>query len=160
MERSHWCQQLVISLLTRMRTSYWCALWYKMAASNNLTDDLALFAVYNYYENKKKHKRAERKEWVKSWISERGILGAYHTLISSLQATDQQAYKNFLRLDVGSFHELVQLVSPLISKQDTSMRLAISAEEKLAVTLRYLATGRTITVPVGLANILENTLQR
>ena len=39
------------------------------------------------------------------------------------------------------FKHLLGLVSPLIAKKDTKMRAAISAEERLAVTLRFLATG-------------------
>lgn len=39
------------------------------------------------------------------------------------------------------FQHLLELVSPLISKKDTNMRKAISAEERLALTLRPLSTG-------------------
>ena len=39
------------------------------------------------------------------------------------------------------FQHLLELVSPLISKKDTNMRKAISAEERLALTLRLLSTG-------------------
>jgi hypothetical protein len=39
------------------------------------------------------------------------------------------------------FDYLLSLVRPLISKQDTWMRKSISAESRLAVTLRFLATG-------------------
>ena len=33
------------------------------------------------------------------------------------------------------------MVAPLITQQDTNMRQAISAGERLALTLRFLATG-------------------
>ena len=39
------------------------------------------------------------------------------------------------------FQHLLELVRPLITKRDTKMRKAIIAEERLAVTLRFLATG-------------------
>ena len=38
---------------------------------------------------------------------------------------------------------MINKVGPLIIKQTTNMRLPISPEEKLAITLRYLATGET-----------------
>jgi len=37
--------------------------------------------------------------------------------------------------------ELLKLVSPYITHQYTRFRKAISADERLAVTLRFLATG-------------------
>ena len=40
-------------------------------------------------------------------------------------------------MDVGSFEK----VSPIISKCDTKLRDSISAAERLALTLLYLATG-------------------
>ena len=45
-------------------------------------------------------------------------------------------------MDEDSYTTLLALVTPLIEKQDTIMRCAISAHERLSATLRYLATGR------------------
>jgi len=42
-----------------------------------------------------------------------------------------------------TFYELLNLVRPLIEKQNTIMRESISAEERLVATLRFLATGRS-----------------
>ena len=39
------------------------------------------------------------------------------------------------------FEALLQKVGPLISKQDTQLRKAVPAGERLAITIRYLATG-------------------
>lgn len=50
-------------------------------------------------------------------------------------------FKHFLRVDLGTFNHLLELVTPLIQKIDTNMRQSISASERLAVTLRFLATG-------------------
>ena len=41
------------------------------------------------------------------------------------------------------FQELVEKVRPFITKITTNMRSPISAEEKLAITLRCLATGES-----------------
>ena len=41
------------------------------------------------------------------------------------------------------FEHLLSLVAPLISKQTTRFRKPISAEQRLVVTLRYLAIGET-----------------
>ncbi|KAJ8943663.1 hypothetical protein NQ318_005665 [Aromia moschata] len=52
-------------------------------------------------------------------------------------------FKNYLRTDSDTFKTLLDWVSPVISKQNTKMRESIRADERLAFTLRYLATGRS-----------------
>ena len=42
------------------------------------------------------------------------------------------------------FNSLLELLSPYITRQDTVMRQAITAEQRLIATLRYLATGRSL----------------
>lgn len=39
------------------------------------------------------------------------------------------------------FEDLVEKLTPLIKRQDTHLRKSISPSERLAVTLRHLATG-------------------
>ena len=41
-----------------------------------------------------------------------------------------------------SFTLLLSKLEPMITRQDTIMRQAVSAAERLAVTLRFLATGK------------------
>lgn len=53
--------------------------------------------------------------------------------------------KNYLRMDEETYQHLLSLVTPALKKQDIHIRRAISPHEKLAATLRYLATGRTYT---------------
>lgn len=50
---------------------------------------------------------------------------------------------NYLRMDEHTYFELLNLVTPLIMKKNTKLREAISPHERLTVTLRYLATGRS-----------------
>ncbi|GFO14802.1 nuclease harbi1-like protein [Plakobranchus ocellatus] len=52
-------------------------------------------------------------------------------------------FQNYLRMDHDIYNELLLLISPLIVKQDTNFRDAITPHERLAATLRYLATGRS-----------------
>lgn len=42
------------------------------------------------------------------------------------------------------FQELLELVEPLIKKEDNRLRQAISCKTKLEITLRYLATGDSL----------------
>ncbi|XP_069972372.1 putative nuclease HARBI1 [Penaeus vannamei] len=55
-----------------------------------------------------------------------------------LRLEDHQGYHDFTRMTRNCFCELL-LVMPLICKSDTNMRKAVTPEERLAVTLRYLA---------------------
>jgi hypothetical protein len=52
-------------------------------------------------------------------------------------------WHNYLRMDEKTYFKLQQLVTPLIKKKVTQMSLSISPHERLTVTLRFLATGRS-----------------
>jgi len=92
---------------------------------------------------KKLHKTRKRKRsvWVVEWLQKRVKYGAYHGLLRELDATDSMSYKNFLRMDRAAFEFLAEKVAPVIARQDTRLRQAITVEDRLAVTLRFLATG-------------------
>lgn len=46
-------------------------------------------------------------------------------------------------MDDECFNEILTLVNPFIKKQNTSMREAIPASQRLSITLRYLSTRNT-----------------
>ena len=83
---------------------------------------------------------SQRKMWTKRWILRRKQ-GAYDNLIRELNVEDPETFRQYHRLDRESFEDILQLISPHISKQDTQLRLSLNARERLAVTLRFLATG-------------------
>jgi hypothetical protein len=64
-----------------------------------------------------------------------------------------------------TYLNLLSLVTPLIKKQDTIMRKAVTPHERLTATLRFLATGRsyedlkysTIISPRALSYIVPET---
>lgn len=100
---------------------------------------LLLFYVFRRRNSKKRW--INRKVWVKPYIARNPFLSVYNTLVQELRAEDKAAFKNFFA-DGSSFtfDELLEMVRPWIQKQDTNMRQSIPAGEKLALTLRYLAT--------------------
>jgi hypothetical protein len=53
----------------------------------------------------------------------------------------QWLYKNFTRMSPSEFGFLIHLIGEKISKKDTAFRKAISVQERLALTLRFLASG-------------------
>ena len=60
-------------------------------------------------------------------------------------AEDEPAFEKYFRMSKEKFFELVRRLEPNITKQDTRMRESIKPEERVAVTLRYLATGETFS---------------
>jgi hypothetical protein len=79
--------------------------------------------------------------WVREIFQNREKQGYYENLLRELQLTDEENYRSFLRMNTETFNNILQLITPLIEKQNTVMRNSISPGERLAVTLRYLATG-------------------
>jgi len=45
--------------------------------------------------------------------------------------------KNFVRISLEDFNELVTEVSPFLRRQDTHLRESISVAERLSIKLRY-----------------------
>ncbi|KAK5640190.1 hypothetical protein RI129_011001 [Pyrocoelia pectoralis] len=90
---------------------------------------------------KNREKRRQRKVWMKTWLEKRPSHGCGELFRQLTTAPND--YRNFLRMDEQLFQQLVALVSPLIKEQDTNMRKAISPADRLAVTLRFLATGNS-----------------
>lgn len=88
-----------------------------------------------------KWKVHKRNVWVKPWIGRRADYSASNTLLKELKNEDLAAYRNILRITGKQFDELLGMVDEILSKQNTTMRMAIPITTKLEITLRYLATG-------------------
>ncbi|PFX25095.1 putative nuclease HARBI1 [Stylophora pistillata] len=85
---------------------------------------------------------------MRQWISRREERGVFHQVIRELEVGDVVAYKEFFRMTMEQFSSLLGKVFPLIQKKEqpssiNSVRGTIQPDERLAVTLRYLATGET-----------------
>lgn len=61
--------------------------------------------------------------------------------LAELLAEPSGEFNNFVRMSCNDFEYLVQKISPLVVKQDTRWRDSIPVKIRLAVTLRFLATG-------------------
>ena len=70
-----------------------------------------------------KGKKKNRKTSVRDWLSRKKKKIAFYTLMRELAAEDTSTFKEFVRMDVAQFNELVSLLEPLVSKQDTIMRV-------------------------------------
>ncbi|XP_033978104.1 protein ANTAGONIST OF LIKE HETEROCHROMATIN PROTEIN 1-like [Trematomus bernacchii] len=66
--------------------------------------------------------------------------GEYHVLVQELRL-DDHLFQQYFRMSKNVFDELLGKVGSLITKVDTHMRVSIGPAERLAICLRYLATG-------------------
>ncbi|KAK4301525.1 hypothetical protein Pmani_026303 [Petrolisthes manimaculis] len=102
--------------------------------------------------NMKKKKKA-RRHWVKPWMA-RKSKNVFNNLLKEMCLEDQQAFYDYHRMHRKNFAELLELVSPLIKKQDTKMRKAVSPAQRLSITLRYLATEEAL-LPLNETEAIE-----
>ena len=89
----------------------------------------------------RRRRRRNRTIWVKPWLQRRNLLGQYERLMAEHLDEDIPAFRNFLRVEPAMFNELLNRIGDRITKKDTWYRKALDQGLKLAITLRYLATG-------------------
>ena len=63
--------------------------------------------------------------------------------MAELEWEHSDDFINYLRMDPAMFHELLKRMTLRLTKKDTNCRAAFQPRLKLAITLRYLASGDT-----------------
>ena len=84
-------------------------------------------------------KKKPRRYWMKSWMA--GKSKNVYNLLQEMSLGDEQDLYEYHWMYKRNFAELLDLVSPLIKKQDTKMKEAVSPAQRFSITLGYLATG-------------------
>lgn len=93
-----------------------------------------------------KEKRKKRRYWVKKTLKQRNTMGGTQILKDllhddvGLNGKICSSFQNFLRLSSSTFEVLINLIGPIIIKETTNFRQPISVQDRLAITLRFLAT--------------------
>ena len=94
---------------------------------------------------KRRRKAKKRKCWVSYTNSLRSTYGAFNTTMAQLEVSQSEQWRNYMRMDKAMFTAILQSITTSIRRCDTKFRAAIPPAERLAVTMRYLATGESFT---------------
>ncbi|RVE54881.1 hypothetical protein evm_000248 [Chilo suppressalis] len=86
-------------------------------------------------------KKRRKRRWWMTTIHRRRTIAGMESMFADLTAESGMEFPGFLRMSTSDFEILLQKLAPLITKKDTKFRKAIPAKVRLAITLRYLATG-------------------
>lgn len=104
---------------------------------------IIIVALKKKLQNRSVEKK--KKKWMCEYVSRRQSLGMHAQLMNELKNEEAALYKNFVRMRVDDFNFILDRITPIISRQNLPMRASISPSERLAVTLRFLATGTMIS---------------
>ena len=107
---------------------------------------------------RRRRPRRQKRWWVRQWLTRRVDYGIYTNLMRELELEDPAAFKNYLRMEPAMFQELLLRISPRITKQDTFWRKPLDPALKLAITLRFLATGDSYKSLMYNFRVASNTI--
>ncbi|CAI6355014.1 unnamed protein product [Macrosiphum euphorbiae] len=106
----------------------------------------AALCAYSYHNflnlsHSKKIKQPNKRRWWTTTIHRNRTKQSMENVFVELLYEPSGEFENFTRMSLSDFEYLLTLISPIISKQDTQLRDSIPAKIRLAITLRFLATG-------------------
>ncbi|XP_068090140.1 uncharacterized protein [Hyperolius riggenbachi] len=87
-------------------------------------------------------RKRQRRFWVHPMISQRLSIGHFPLLFRELRKNPEKFF-SYTRMSVATFDSLLVVLRPRLMRITTNMRKSITPEERLIVTLRYLATGES-----------------
>ena len=109
--------------------------------------NVALITIVNniidLVDDKAKEKRVVKRGRDWKCIEDRDEKGAYNNIDLDLFFHDEEGFRRFMRMNYEQFIELTEMIAPIVSKTDTVMRKTICPKQRLALTLRFLATGES-----------------
>ncbi|XP_027132170.1 uncharacterized protein LOC113745002 [Larimichthys crocea] len=81
--------------------------------------------------------------WVHSLNQQRRRQGDFYHLVAELRL-DSQRHHQYFRMSAEQMDELLALIGPEVTRQSTNYRAAIEPKQRLAVALRYMASGDSL----------------
>lgn len=101
---------------------------------------VALAAIIVLLRRRRRRQQAKKRLWTHPWNEKRFEQGINFNLMKELNH-DTPNHRRYSRMDPEDFEDLLTRVEGFIQRENTTFRRAISPWERLAITLRYLATG-------------------
>lgn len=102
---------------------------------------LALLVAKKKKAQEARRLRAPRRFWQAPILQEIQEHGAWYHLIPMMRETEPDRFQNFMRMSPDTFDELLAKVQPWLEAKPCRFREPLEAGEKLAITLRFLASG-------------------
>ena len=93
--------------------------------------------------------RKRKSVWVRDRLLKRKKYGMYEKLMKHLRDGDVRSFKNFVRMDPEMFQQMVADLTPRLQRKSANFREPLSFGLRLAITLRYLATGDSYRISGG-----------
>jgi hypothetical protein len=96
-------------------------------------------AGYIFLMRRKKRPKYAKRFWTQRFLKD----GVQHgqNILRELHIEDGSGFRNFVRMTKSDFEIFLQKIGPIIQRKVTKYLQAVPASIRLAVTLRYLASG-------------------
>lgn len=104
--------------------------------SSSSEDEEVLLSLLLLGQRRRRLRAANRRTWVKSWVSRRQTRGACENIVRALNCKEPEKFRQYHRLD-GSFEEIFTLISPLIEKKDTQLRCSLKSIERFVGDITF-----------------------
>ena len=130
-EYSHWkrCRQAVFKKMSRHSVTAAMGddnVWFLEEEMEEKEEDELLLLILTL-NNKRQRK----------WVYEMNLARAkYGEYLMQMLEDDEEKFQQYFRLSPAQFNKTLALIEQNIKKQDTNYRKSITAEERLAITLR------------------------
>lgn len=106
------------------------------------------------------HKKRKVRWWMKKLYFNRMQYGGLRLMEDMKYEAVEDTIKNFTRMTTIEFEHLKSLIEPHVRKMNTQFREAISVNERLAITLRFFATGDSYTSLQYLFRVSKQSISR
>ena len=118
----------------------------KMEVTTPSEVTLLVYLIWRIWDRYNQSTR-RRRFWVRSIFSARRQQSQYYHLLQEMRLHDEESHFRYTRMSRRSFDDLLHKVEPHLARRryTSSARPSISSAERLALTLRYLATGDSQT---------------
>ncbi|XP_066258019.1 uncharacterized protein [Euwallacea similis] len=105
-------------------------------------------------------KKRKKKRWWTTSLYRNRLIPRGQLFLNSMVEEKNGHFRNFVRMSSVDFNLLLESIRDDISRNDTRFRKAVTAEERLAITLRYLATGDSYTSLQYLFNVSKQLISK